>query len=152
MLFSCYRRGDANNPEGYVAAITAVLSLYDADLIREVTDPRTGIQTTEKFETFLPNAGELKRYCDAKVAHRESLQRLGPPIRRRIALERPPREPGDLATVHVPHTHARYPSLLEWSVGANPRLWRMGVSSDGVHGIWVTIGIWTGRDRVGVAC
>ena len=145
VLFGCYRRGDANDPERYVAAIAAVLARYDAELIHEVTDPNTGIQTTQKFETFLPNVGELKRYCDAIVAHRQNLKRLGPPIQPRPALAPPPREPGDLATIHVPYHHARYPALLQWSVDASQRLWRMGVSSDGVSGIWVTPAIWHGR-------
>ena len=65
VLFGSYRRGDANDPDAYVAAIAAVLSSYDADLIRVVTDPRSGIATTEKFMAFMPNAGELKVYCDA---------------------------------------------------------------------------------------
>ena len=60
LLFGCYRRGDANDPDTYVAAVAAVLSLYEPDIIREATDPRTGIQTAEKFAAFMPNAGELK--------------------------------------------------------------------------------------------
>jgi len=139
-LFGNYRRGDANDPQRYVAAIAAVLSLYDASLQREVTDPRTGIHTTEKFKTWLPNVGELKAYCDAIVAHRENLKRLGPPSRAFIPLP-PPRQPGDLATVHVPHTHSRYAGLIEWSATANPRLWKLGVNSEGVPGIWVAFGI-----------
>src|SRR4051812_17879854 len=76
VLFGCYRRGDANNPDGYVAAIAAVLTLYDFEIMRDVTDPRTGIQTTEKFAAFMPNAGELKIYCEAVAARVERLQRL----------------------------------------------------------------------------
>jgi hypothetical protein len=64
LLFGCYRRGDANDAETYVAAITLVLAQYPDNLIAEVTDPRSGIQTCEKFAAFMPNAGELKVYCE----------------------------------------------------------------------------------------
>jgi hypothetical protein len=145
VLFGSYRRGDANDPERYVAAIAAVLAHYDAELIREVTDPNTGIQTTEKYETWLPNVGELKRYCDGIIAHRQNLARLGPPRQPVAPLPRPEALAGDMASCHVPHTHAKYPSLLEWSVTANPRCWRMGVNSDGVPGIWIDYGTFSAR-------
>jgi hypothetical protein len=143
MLFGCYRRGDANDPETYVAAISAVLSLYDVDLIREVTDPRTGIQTTEKHMTFMPQAGELKVYCEAIAARRHRLNHLGSlqkPIQERLPPPEP--RPGDKATVHVPSTHERYAKLVEWSRTASEREWRLGKSSDGRDGIWVSWSIW----------
>ena len=77
MLFGSYRRSDAADPDTYVAAVAAVLALYSTDLIREVTDPRTGIQTSEKFMAFMPNAGELKHYCEGIAARNERLKRLG---------------------------------------------------------------------------
>src|ERR1700682_6540100 len=101
VLFGSYRRGDANDPDAYVAAIAAVLSMYDSDLVREVTDPRTGICTTEKYMSFMPNAGELKVYCEGQAARKERLRRLGelPPADfRRALLPPPPHAPGDLAT------------------------------------------------------
>jgi len=68
ILFGCYRKGDANDPDTYVAAVAAVLAAYDYELIREVTDPRSGIQASEKHCTFMPQAGEVKVYCDAVAA------------------------------------------------------------------------------------
>lgn len=145
MLFGCYRRGDANDPDIYVGAIGAVLSSYEIDLIREVTDPRTGIQTSEKFMTFMPNPGELKVYCDSVAARRDRLQRLGSlplpdPSQRRLA--RPEPRPGDLATVFVPAENVRYPKFVEWAKTANPRLWKYGVSSDNRQGIWISYDTW----------
>jgi len=134
VLFACYRRGDANDPERYVAAIAAVLSLYDVDLIREVTDPRTGIQTTEKFAAFMPNAGELKVYCEALASRHDRLKHLGS---RRVPepahrhLEAPPPAPGDLANVFVPSEHPKYSRICEWAKTADPRLWKYDVG-----GIW----------------
>jgi hypothetical protein len=146
MLFGCYRRGDANDPETYVAAISAVLSLYDAELIREVTDPRTGIQTAEKHMTFMPNAGELKVYCEAIAARRQRLQHLGSlpkPVRTRLPAPGP--RPGDKATVFVPVSHERYAKLVEWSKTADARLWRFGKSSDNRDGIWIAWDVWDDR-------
>jgi hypothetical protein len=145
MLFGCYRRGDANDPDIYVGAIGSVLSTYEVDLIREVTDPRTGIQTSEKFMTFMPNPGELKVYCDAVAARRERIQRLGalPKVDFTSArLSPPPRQPGDLATVFVPAENVRYPKFVEWTKTADPRLWKFGVSSDNRKGLWISYDTW----------
>ena len=149
VLFGSYRRGDANDPAQYVAAITAILSLYEPDLIREVTDPRTGIQTSEKFMTFMPNAGELRRYCEAEAARRERMKQLAAlprpvPLSHRLA--RPKMTaPGCLANVFVPQEHARYARLCAWAETADPRLWRHGVSSDKRPGIWIGLEIWQGN-------
>lgn len=147
MLFGCYRRGDANDPETYVAAISAVLAMYDADLIREVTDPRTGIQTTERFETFMPNAGELKRYCEGEAARRERLQRLGSlpaPDFSRARLAPPEPQPGDKATIFVPASNPRYAELLKWSETADKRLFKF----EQRPGIWVSYDTWENRQVV----
>jgi hypothetical protein len=151
MLFGCYRRGDANDPETYVRAIGAVLSSYDADLMREVTDPRTGICATEKYMSFMPNAGELKVYCEAVAARKERLKRLGDlpkPDFRRARLAPPEPTPGDLAQVFVPQGHARYRALIDWSQAADPRLWKFDTSSDGRAGICVSWDVWEHRSEV----
>ena len=145
VLFGSYRRGDANDPDRYVAAIAKVLSSYETSLIHEVTDPETGISATEKFMSFMPNAGELKVYCDAIAARRDRIQRLGslPKVDfTRARLAAPPRQPGDLATVFVPADNVRYPQFVEWSKTADPRQWKFGVSSDNRNGIWVSYDIW----------
>lgn len=145
ILFGSYRRGDANDPERYVGSIAAVLSLYDPDLIREVTDPRTGIQTTDKHASFMPNAGELKRYCEGVAAHRERMTRLAAvprpvPADRRLAA--PPAAPGSFANVFVPEGHRRYAGLQKWAETADPKFWRYGPSSDGRPGLWVAYNVW----------
>jgi hypothetical protein len=148
MLFGCYRRVDANDPDIYVAAISAVLAIYDADLIREVTDPRTGIITSEKYMSFMPSVGELKNYCDGVAARRERLQRLGSlpaPDFSRARLPPPEPQPGDKATVFVPTTNPRYAELVKWAETADKRLWKFGVSSDNRQGIWVSYDTWENR-------
>ena len=145
VLFGCYRRGDANDPERYVAAMAAVLSDYDFDLMREVTDPRTGICTTEKFMSFMPNAGELKVYCETQAARKDRLRRLGErraPVAANLRLEAPEQPPGYLANVHIYDSHPRYAALVEWAKTAEPRLWKFGTSSDGRNGIWIPLSVW----------
>lgn len=127
LLFGCYRRGDANDPDTYVRAIAAVLSLYDTDLIREVTDPRSGIQTTEKHMTFMPQPGELRLYCEGIAARRERMRRLGErrvPDHRQVRLEAPEPQPGDLANVLVRSNHSKYERVCKWAETADKRLWR----------------------------
>ena len=60
-IFSCYRRDDAVDPDGYVAAAAAVLSEYSLDVIEREADPRTGIARRSKF---LPNAADIAKDCD----------------------------------------------------------------------------------------
>jgi hypothetical protein len=61
MLFGSYRKGDANDPDTYVAAVAAILADYDDDVIVRVTDPRTGIARKLKF---MPNPAEVADECD----------------------------------------------------------------------------------------
>ena len=65
VLFGCYRRGDANDPETYTAAITAILSEYSMEVIQHVTDPRTGLA---RKTNFLPTVQEVDAAC---MAHAE---------------------------------------------------------------------------------
>ena len=61
-MFGCYRKGDANDPETYTAAIAAVLAEYSPAVVQRVTDPRTGLPRTMKF---MPNVAEVAEACDA---------------------------------------------------------------------------------------
>jgi hypothetical protein len=60
-MFGCYRKGDANDPETYAAAISAVFTRYAPEVVREVADPRTGLPSTFKF---LPTVAEVREACD----------------------------------------------------------------------------------------
>src|ERR1019366_10620058 len=61
LLFGCFRKGDANDPETYTAAVTAILAEYPKEVIHYVTDPRTGIPRKMKF---MPNPAEVSEECD----------------------------------------------------------------------------------------
>jgi len=61
LLLGCYRRGDANDPDTYVAAITATLARYPEDVIRDVTHPAHGLPTKKDF---LPTVREVYLACE----------------------------------------------------------------------------------------
>ena len=64
MMFGCYRKQDANDPEIYVAAVTAILSEYPDSVIETVTDPRTGLPSKIKW---LPTVAEVKAECESHM-------------------------------------------------------------------------------------
>lgn len=77
LLFGCYRKGDANDPEVYTAAIAAILSEYPQEVVDYVTDPRTGLPRKLKF---MPNPAEVSEACEERkrfVAKRDELFRKG---------------------------------------------------------------------------
>lgn len=59
-----YRRGQANDPDMYVASIAAVLTDYSEEVRTYVTDPRTGVQNRVKF---LPEVFEVREACEAAM-------------------------------------------------------------------------------------
>lgn len=61
LLLGCYRTGDANDPETYVAAITAVLSRYSMPTITAVTHPVSGLPVEVKW---LPSVSEVREACE----------------------------------------------------------------------------------------
>lgn len=61
LLLGCYRTGEANDPETYVAAITAILARYPEDVITTVTHPATGLPSKKGW---LPTVKEVTDACD----------------------------------------------------------------------------------------
>lgn len=73
LLFSCYRRDEANEPETYCAAVAAILGDgYSAEVVNYVTDPRTGIPSNIKF---LPTIAEVREACDERSAYLDRMRR-----------------------------------------------------------------------------
>lgn len=64
LLLGCYRTGDANDPETYVAAIAAVLARYPEEIITAVTHPVSGIAVEVKW---LPSVLEVKEACERAI-------------------------------------------------------------------------------------
>ena len=73
LLFACYRKDEAHDPQTYSAAVAAVLGDgYSRSIVEYVTDPRTGLPSRQKF---LPTVAEVREACDARAAHVARLER-----------------------------------------------------------------------------
>ena len=78
-LFGCFRKGDANDPDTYAAAIAAVLTRFPPEVVAHVTDPRTGLPSRSNF---LPTVHEVRLACeerDADLNRSQSPCRAGTP-------------------------------------------------------------------------
>lgn len=73
MLFGCYRKAEANDPEVLTAAIAAILSEYPADVVEFVTDPRTGLPSTSKW---LPSVFEVREACEKRLEMADVYRKL----------------------------------------------------------------------------
>jgi hypothetical protein len=75
ILLGCFRTGDANDPEVYIAAVVAVLARYPESVIRDVTEPASGLPARLKW---LPTIAEIREECDvldARIKRREERER-----------------------------------------------------------------------------
>lgn len=99
LLLGCFRRGEANDPETYVAAVAAVLSCYPAETIRHVTDPRTGLASNPRRDpktghvwTGLPDVAGVRMACEdhhgpvRRAMEREAAERRQIAERKRLAI------------------------------------------------------------------
>jgi len=66
-LLGCYRTGDANDPETYISAVVSVLSRYEIEIIKTVTEPATGLPAKLKW---LPSIAEIREECDILAARK----------------------------------------------------------------------------------
>lgn len=65
LLFSAYRLDQYSDPDGFMAQAAVVLSGYVPEIVTYITDPRTGIQRTQKFP---PTISEITDACEARTA------------------------------------------------------------------------------------
>jgi len=61
LLLGCYRTGDANDPDTYVAAIAATLARYSEAIITDVTHPVSGLPSKK---SWLPTVKEVFDACE----------------------------------------------------------------------------------------
>ena len=82
LLFGAFRKGEANDPEIYVAAITAMLATYPRDVIRTVTHPTKGIAAKLKF---LPAVAEIREACEELMVSRREQEARQKRIEQQLA-------------------------------------------------------------------
>lgn len=64
LLLGCYRTGEANDPQTYVAAITAILSRFPEEVMTAVTHPVSGLPSKT---SWLPTIKEVNDACNSAV-------------------------------------------------------------------------------------
>ena len=62
-MFGCFRKGEANDPEIYVAAIIRILQEFSEEVVEHVTSPITGLP---RQIDFLPTLREVDQACKAR--------------------------------------------------------------------------------------
>lgn len=130
VLLGCYRTGDANDPQVYVAAIIAVLSDYAPEVQRLVCDPRAGLPSRA---SWLPTVAEVKSACNTEASRLERINRyqaMSRPLKR-IAGPRTSR-----ANVLIRPTAPMYADAIKAAEddSAHPENWRTDAA-----GIYVTL-------------
>lgn len=139
-MFGCYRRGDANDPDTYVAAVAAVLSRYDAETIKNVTDPFGGIPSrkTENGWSGLPDVADVKEACEAEASRRARIADLGRyKTKPFVRLPRPPLQ-GRRANIFVGSNTPQYAAMVKRMTAkeTDPLDWR---ADDKRPGVWVPL-------------
>ncbi len=64
LLLGCYRSGEANDPDTYVAAISATLARYSQQIITDVTHPVSGLPAKK---SWLPTVKEVFDACEEQA-------------------------------------------------------------------------------------
>ena len=90
-IFGCYRRDEAHDPEGFVAALAAILGDYPAQLVDYAADPRTGVST--EYPMGLPNVGQIRQFLDAALRRMEIMSKPKPIAKPYVP---PPLKPGQI--------------------------------------------------------
>jgi len=120
LLTGCYRKGDAEDPEIYSIALISVLSNYPEDVVRLVTDPRTGIAGQSQW---LPTIAEVRHACENAMMPRrlaeEREQRLW--ASRRVLYEVDPEITDRSKRPTFEELRTKYPDLIGHSSAAPRR-------------------------------
>jgi hypothetical protein len=142
LLLGCYRRGDANDPDTYSAAIAAVLANFPEHIVEYVTDPRTGIPSTSQWP---PSVAEVNQECMKRQTYLDRLEDFDRRYGNRPSVAMPPAfdknktRPGRRANVFVRADAPQYARLLEALKTADPADWKL--DETGRPGIWVARGL-----------
>lgn len=138
-MFACYRRGDANDPDGYVAAVASVLARYEPAVIETVTDPYSGIPGRKSNGwSGMPDVADVKEACEAEANRRERIKELGAvKAAPRLRIDKP-KTPGYMANVLVLHGAPQYAALHAMTQEPNASNYEWKHDEQG-RGLWVSL-------------
>jgi hypothetical protein len=75
IMLGCYRKGEANDPQMYSTAVSALLAQYSQYVIEQVTHPMTGIPSKTDF---MPTLKELKAACELEAQRENRINNTQP--------------------------------------------------------------------------
>jgi hypothetical protein len=129
MIFSGYRRDDYADPEAFLVQLTMLMEGYSDKVVMHISDPRTGIQSANKFP---PALAEIKQALDDRTVLVERLRHYAtlPPYRR-LTYDAPRVHP---ANVKVPITAPQHAAMRELA-GQLPDLARVDENGE----LWVPL-------------
>lgn len=90
LLLACFRSGEADDPETYVAAISATLMRYPQDVIKDVTTPGMGLTVKTDWR---PTVREVYLACEEIMRPRREHAARQERVRKQLADRLP--LPGD---------------------------------------------------------
>lgn len=136
-MFGCYRKGDANDADTFVKAVSHVLSHYAAEVVRDVTDPFAGLPSRKKDNGYsgMPDVADVKEACEdeaARLYRMAEWKKIGKTEFKRLPAPKETR-PGAWANVLVHAGHPEYEALKARAVlkGEDPRDWK--IDDRGLH-------------------
>lgn len=130
MMFGCYRKDEAQNPEVYCAAISATLGLYPKAVVDFVTDPRTGIPSEHKW---LPNVAEVRDFCNSAAAR---MKVLAQPALKKYSRRNDPLPPAKWWNLFVASNISGYEKMVERASMAKPEYYKYEKNGIWVPDIW----------------
>jgi hypothetical protein len=71
-LFGCYNRNEANDPEIFITAMTAMLACYPELVVDRVCDPIRGLPAKNRF---LPAIAEIREACEREMIWHDAVER-----------------------------------------------------------------------------
>jgi hypothetical protein len=86
LVVSCYRNTEVVDPDIFLQTAAAVMTCYSEEIVREAFDPRTGMQTRQKW---LPTVSEIREACEKVAGEHANRQRREMLNRHRVLLDTP---------------------------------------------------------------
>lgn len=75
IMLGCYRKGEANDPQMYATAVSALLAQYSRYVIEQVTHPLLGLPSKTDF---MPTLKELKAACEQEAQREHRINNTKP--------------------------------------------------------------------------
>lgn len=136
-MFGCYRKGEANDADTFVKAISLVLSHYSADVVQAVTDPFAGLPSRKKENGYsgMPDVADVKEACEDEAAKQHRMaeyRKIGKTEFKRLPAP-VDRTPGAWANLLIHPGHPKYAVLLARTKAdsEDPRDWK--IDERGLH-------------------